>query len=137
MKKSKFSFSILLLFLLAFSSCTYRLVDFTIISSKNHSIDIDKTLGKRVKGKSNSFLGIGASIKDAMDQALQSAGPEYDLLIDGVVKINDYILVAGFTVEGLAVSSAKLRASMTDEEYQKWCKENNIFDPSDAKIITE
>ena len=137
MKKSNIIISVFVLIILAFSSCSHRLAGFTVISTKNHSINFDKTQGKKVMGKSNGFLGIGASIEEALDRALESAGPDYDILIDGVVKVNDYFLVAGFTVQGLAVSSSKLKASMGDEEYQKWCKENNIFDPSDAKIITE
>ena len=54
---------------LTFTSCSYRLIDFTVISSKNVSLKIDKTQGIRVSGTSNGFLGIGVSIKDAMDKA--------------------------------------------------------------------
>ena len=53
------------------SSCSQRLVDFTIISSKNINMNFDVSHGKQVEGTSNGFLGIGASIKDAMDEALQ------------------------------------------------------------------
>lgn len=113
------------------TSCSYRLVDFTVISSKNHSIEMDKSKGVRVEGTSMGFLSLGASIKDAMDEALQSAGPDYDILIDGVVRVNDYFFVSGYKVEGVAMSSSKLKASLGDEEFKKWKEKNNIFIPSD------
>lgn len=93
MKKTYKLLLVSLVGLVSLSSCSQRLVDFTVISSKNHSIPIDKSQGIRVKGKSMGFLGLGASIKDAMDKALQSAGPDYDLLIDGVVRIEDYFQI--------------------------------------------
>ncbi len=111
------------------NSCSYRLVDFTVISSKNHALKIDKSIGVRVKGSSIGFLGIGASIKDAMDKALQSAGPEYDLLIDGVIRVDDYFLVSGYKVSGIAMSSSKLKASIGENNYENWCNSHNIYKP--------
>jgi len=134
MKSVKFSLLLLLATTLTISSCSYRLVDFTIISSKNHNLKIDKAQGIRVSGSSNGFLGLGASIKDAMDKALQSAGPDYDLLIDGVVRVNDYFLISGYKVEGLAISSAKMKALLGSKGFEEWCKSNNIFDPSSATV---
>jgi hypothetical protein len=106
------------------------MVDFTVISSKNVSLNFDKSQGRLTKGVSLGFYGIGASIKDAMDKALKSAGPEFDMLIDGVVRTQSYILVFGYSVEGTAVSSSKLKASLGQKGYEDWCKENNIFIPS-------
>ncbi|MFC5272122.1 hypothetical protein [Adhaeribacter terreus] len=122
---------------LAFSSCSQRLVDFTVISSKNHSLMLDKSQGKRVKASSIGPFGIGASIKDAMDKALQSAGPDMDLLVDGVVRVNNYFFVGGYQVEGLAVSSTKLRGQLGKEGFEAWCKANNVFDPNKAEVIAE
>ena len=119
---------------LTFTSCSYRLIDFTVISSKNVSLKIDKTQGIRVSGTSNGFLGIGVSIKDAMDKALQYAGPEYDLLVDGVVKINDYFLVAGYKVEGTAISTSKIKASLGKEGFEDWCKEHKVFSPENVEV---
>lgn len=116
------------------SSCSYRLVDFTIISSKNHSIHFDKSRGIRVEGSSNALFGLGASIKDAMDKALESAGPEYDILIDGVVRVNDYVFVSGFKVEGTAISSRNLKVQLGPIGFESWCMANNIFDPEQVKI---
>jgi hypothetical protein len=129
MKKTSIFFLVSLLGLVTLSSCSQRLVDFTVISSKNHSLSIDKSQGIRVKGKSMGFLGIGASIKDAMDKALQSAGPDYDLLIDGVVRVEDYFLVSGFVVEGVAVSSSKVKAANGLKGFDEWYKRQNIFKP--------
>lgn len=136
MKAYKFSiFAILLTALISFSSCSYRLVDFTIISSKNHSLNLDLSQGKQVEGSSKGFLGLGATIKDAMDKALQSAGSEYDLLVNGVVRVQDYFFVSGYKVTGTAVSSAKLKAMLGEKGFEKWCKANNIFDPEQAVVM--
>ena len=87
------------------TSCSFRLVDFTVISSKDVSLNIDKTEGVKVKGEKSYFLGLGWNIKDALDLALETAGPEYDLLIDGVVRYGSYPFISTVTVEGTAVSS--------------------------------
>ncbi|MCC5937320.1 MAG: hypothetical protein JJU34_08565 [Lunatimonas sp.] len=121
---------------LSFFSCSQRIVDFTVISSKNHSIGFEKSTGKRVKGKSTGFLGIGANIKDAMDNALQSAGPEYDVLVDGVVKVENYFFVSGYTVEGTAVNSGGLKAALGEQEFSNWMAKSNVFDPN-AVVIEE
>ena len=122
---------------LMLSSCSTRLVDFTIISSKNHSLNLDKTKGERVVANDNGFLGIGTSIKDAMDKALQSVGPEYDLLVDGVVKYNSYFFVSGYKVEGTAVSSGQLRSELGEEGFKKWCRNHDIFNPATATVESE
>ncbi len=127
MKSKKFPFLLIALSVLfMLQSCSMRLVDFTVISSKNCNLRIDKSQGIRVIGNSNGFLGVGASIKDAMDKALQSAGPDYDLLLDGVVRFNDYVFVSGYKVEGTAVSTSKMKAQMGVEAFEEWCKANKI-----------
>ncbi len=128
--KNKFTLLVALTTLFLMSSCSIRVVDFTVISSKNVSLKIDKSQGIRVVGNSNGFLGMGVSIKNAMDNALQSAGPDYDLLVDGVVSYNDYVLVSGYKVEGTAISTSKLKAALGNDGYNNWCKEHNIFDPT-------
>jgi len=136
MKYNKFSLSmIILMTTLIFSSCSQRLVDFTVISSKNHSLKFDLSQGKQVQGTSMGFLGLGASIKDAMDKALQSAGTEYDILVNGVVRDNDYFLVSGYKVTGTAINSSKLKAMLGERGFEEWCKANNIFDPSETIVM--
>jgi len=134
MKKNVSRLTLLILTMIIMSSCSYRIIDFTVISSKNVSLMIDKTKGKKVTGSSNGFLGMGASIKDAMDKALESAGPEYDLLLDGVVKVNDYFIVAGYKVEGTAISSSQMKALLGNDGFKDWCKTHNIFEPETADI---
>lgn len=131
MKKIKLSLLLALTTVVFLGSCSTRLVDFTVISSKNHSLQIDKSIGIPVKGMSIGFLMIGVSIKDAMDKALQKAGPEYDLLIDGVVRLEDYFLLSGYSVEGMAVNSAKLKKQMGEKGFNEWIKGENIFVPKD------
>ncbi len=134
MKKITISFVAIIIAVITFSSCSHRLIDFTVISSKNVSLNFDKAQGKAVSGKSMGFLGFGASIKDAMDKALQSAGPDYDLLVDGVVRINDYFFVSGYKVEGIAISTGKIKASLGVKGFEDWCKANNVFDPTTATV---
>ena len=110
---------------IALSSCTYRLVDFTVISSKNVNLNIDRSLGKKVKGDQAYFLGLGWNIKDAMDNALESAGNEYDMLVDGVVRYGNYPFVLVVTVEGTAISTSQLKAQMGEEGFQNWLDSKN------------
>lgn len=131
MKKIKLSLLLALTTVVFLGSCSTRLVDFTVISSKNHTLQIDKSIGIPVKGTSIGFLMIGVSIKDAMDKALQKAGPEYDLLIDGVVRLEDYFLLGGYSVEGMAVNSAKLKKQMGEKGFNEWIKGENILVPKD------
>jgi len=132
--RGNFKYVMLAALLLVFSSCSIRIIDFTIISSKNHGLQFDMTKGIRVEGKSLGFLGLGVSIKGAVDNALENAGAGYDLLIDGVVSKEDYFFVAGFKVTGTAVSSRELRATLGEEGYLQWCEKNNIFDPNEAIV---
>lgn len=109
------------------SSCSQRLIDFTVISSKNVSFNMDKAKGKKVKKSDMGFLGIGANIKDAMDKALESAGPNYDILVDGVVTVKQYPFWAGYVVEGTALASKDMVATMGEEEFNKWYASANVF----------
>ena len=132
--RGNFKFVVLLSLFVAFSGCSVRMIDFTVISSKNHSLQFDKTKGIKAEGKSMGFLGFGVTIKGAMDDALEKAGANYDLLIDGVVYSNNYFFVAGFKVTGTAVSSRELRAYLGNEGFQKWLAENNVFNPEIAVV---
>jgi hypothetical protein len=81
-----------ILFLLWFSGCTTRLVDFTMISTKN--IDLSRSADfrraqQRVKGKDEAmiiiFIPTGVpNMKEAIDRALESV-PGAVALVDGVV----------------------------------------------------
>jgi hypothetical protein len=119
------------------SSCSYRLVDFTAISSKNLSLPIDKTKGVKTEGKVSYFLGIGYNLKDALDKALNEAGPGYDLLVDGVVRVIDYPFVLVVKVEGLAINTNDMKTSMTEEEYNTWLASQNTFDKNNPVVVEE
>ena len=134
MSRGNFLYVGLIVLLVSFSGCSHRFLDFTVISSKNHGLQFDMTQGKRVEGKSHGFLGIGASLKAAVDNALENAGTGYDLLIDGVIFREDFFFVIGFKVTGTAVRSRELRAALGDEGFQQWLSENNVFDPATAII---
>lgn len=61
------------------------------------------------------FLGIpfgSPNLKEATDRAIESAGPEYDALIDGVVSVKSkwYVLFSkvGYEVEGTAIISDRI-----------------------------
>ncbi len=119
------------------SSCSIRLVDFTVISSKNVNLDIDRAQGVKTEGKKSYFLGIGWNIKDAMDEALEEAGPEYDMLIDGVVRYTSYPFVSGVTVEGTAVSTRAMKDRMGEAGFQEWLKGQNVLSEETAIVIPE
>ena len=117
---------VLALAVILLSSCSARLVDFTVISSKNHSIKFNLDEGKVTKGKSMGVLGFGVNIKDAMDQALENAGPQYDVLVNGVVRSKSYYFYGGFEVEGTAVNSRKLIAKLGQEGYENWLQGKKV-----------
>ena len=133
----KITFLVLMAMTLSLGSCSMRLVDFTVISSKNVNLDIDRSQGKAVEASKAYFLGIGWNIKDAMDKALEEAGPEYDILIDGVVSYTSYPFVASIKVKGTALSSSKMRMSMGEEAFNAWLASANIMDPETAEVIEE
>lgn len=106
------------------SSCTQRLVDYTVISSKNVGIQFDKAAGVQVEESVHYPYRIGLNLKEALDQALEKAGPEYDILVDGVVEMGSYnILVywwSTVTVKGIAISSAELKLALGEEGFKDW-----------------
>lgn len=110
---------VLAIILLFVSGCSYRMADLTIASTKLHTIQNFKLPQKRVKGKSLGLFGEGASLGDAIDDALQQAGADYDLLIDVVVRRKTYLLVEGFLVEGTAINSRTSRPIQIGVSTQK------------------
>jgi len=104
-------FATLFLFL---SGCSVRVVDFTVISTKNVNLSTFEK-GKRVTGEDCVVVilipfGI-PNMKEAIDQAIEKAGPEYDALVDGVVyQLNHSFLVGQqcFRVEGTPINTKNL-----------------------------
>jgi hypothetical protein len=93
------------------SSCKTRLVDFTVISSKNVNLRLSEDgKGPRVEGRDMKFCG-RPELKEAIDRALEGAGPGYDALIDGVVYQRNEFLKNGFSVEGTPIKTSKLKGN--------------------------
>lgn len=130
MKKEHFQLLFLAFMCLSLTSCSNRLVDFTVISSKNASIDADKKKGIATEGSKTYILNLGFNLKDALDNALENAGPEYDLLIDGVVTATNLVFATKVTVKGTAINSRDMAMQLGKEEFENWCKTQNIFDPT-------
>jgi hypothetical protein len=87
----KNKFLILSVFLVLLSSCSVRLTDFTVISTKNTNVKTEKK-GNRVEGKDCSNLAFGIipvtgtyipNLKEAIDDAIEKG--DGDILLDGVV----------------------------------------------------
>lgn len=97
--------------ILALTSCNQRLIDFTVISSKNVSLRLpDDAKGPRSTGKEMKMC-TQPQLKAAVDKAIENAGPGYDALIDGVVYSRNEIFRMGWVVEGTPVKTGKLKAS--------------------------
>lgn len=128
--KNLFKLSLVAFVVMSLASCSARLVDFTVISTKNADLNIKKSEGVATEGKSMKFLNLGVNIKDAIDDALENAGPEYDLLVDGVIRSKQFPFYGGYVVEGTAVSSEKLKTKLGEKGYNEWCKNHNIVTPS-------
>ena len=75
-----------------------RIVDFTVISSKNVTLDVKKDAPR--------VSGWGWTVKDALDKAIEKSGPGYDALIDGVVS---HGALAGFRVTGTPIKTAETK----------------------------
>jgi hypothetical protein len=137
MKLFKTNFLVFVLAAFMVSSCTYRLVDFTMISTKTPGMGIDRSIAVPTEGKKGYFMGFGWNLKDGIDLALENAGTEYDLLIDGVVEYANYPFWTVVKVRGSAINSAKLQASMGEGEFQKWLKGQDVLDPKDIEKAPE
>ena len=93
------------------TSCNTRLIDFTVISSKNVTLRLpDDAKGPRTVGKDMKSCG-APQLKAAVDKAIETAGPGYDALIDGVVFVRQGFLSNGYVVEGTPVKTSKLKSS--------------------------
>lgn len=109
MKKLIFTLSVV--GLMSLTSCNVRLIDFTVISSKNVTLRLpDDAKAARTEGKDMKFCG-RPELKEAVDKAIQAAGPGYDALIDGVVYQRNEIVRIGWVVQGTPIKTSKLKSS--------------------------
>jgi hypothetical protein len=110
MKKTNLFLSLIVGMFLA-TSCNQRLLDFTVISSKNVTLRLpDDAKGPRTTGKDLKTC-TAPQLKAAVDKAIETAGPGYDALIDGVVFQRNELFRAGWVVEGTPIKTTKLKAS--------------------------
>ena len=92
---------IMLLLIPLVSGCSRRMIDFTVISSKNMQLQIpSEARGPRVEGKDMAMILLlipfgSPNLKEAVDRAIESAGPGYDALVDGVLYRQSYYFVVG------------------------------------------
>lgn len=133
---SKFKIICLTIFVcILCTSCSVRLVDFTTISSKNVNLEVNNSEGVKTEGSKTYVFGFGFNIKDALDLALENAGTEYDILMDGVVRYSNYFFVTTVEVEGMAYNSREMRTAMSNEEYKDWLSNSKNFYVKEEDII--
>jgi len=129
MKQAIFQTNIIcvLLLTLLVSGCSRRMIDFTIISSKNTQLQIPpEAMGQRVEGEDKvlllfivfGYLPLGSpDIKTAVDRAIENAGPGYDALIDGVLyRTTDFYLFTmrtGYKVVGTPIKTSLVNRSLS------------------------
>ncbi len=109
----KIALPILVVCTMALSSCTTRLIDFTVISSKNVTLRLpNDAKGPRTEGKDFKWSCAGMpNIKAATDNAIEKAGPGYDALIDGVLSYKNLYFKGGYIITGTPIKTSKLKAS--------------------------
>jgi hypothetical protein len=100
-------------------------------------MSIDKSKGKEVNIKDLKAFGINATIKGALDKAIESAGPGYDLLVDGVISYSSYWFVSGYRVKGLAVNTMKMKSELGEEGFNNWLRAHEVVTPENSNVITE
>jgi hypothetical protein len=123
---------VLLCGLVFLAGCTIRIVDFTVISSKNVKVPT-KARGQRATGKDCIFVfffpfGI-PNMKEAIDRAIEGAGGDYDALVDGVVYQENNFFVIGqmcYRVEGTPINT-KASTSMKEFEGKELLRHSSQF----------
>jgi len=96
---AKLIITAILAFLLILTGCKTRIIDFTVISTKNVYIPWEKRADRKTEGEACkfAFMGIGQpSLKDAVDKAIEAAGLEYNALMDGVVYLKTTYACVGY-----------------------------------------
>jgi hypothetical protein len=106
----------------ALTGCSRRVLDFTVISSKNVSMKVDQQgIGPRTEGVDHVWwlltIPLGTpQLKQAVDRAIENAGPQYDALIDGVIYSEAYYYLitgkSGFKVVGTPINTKQLVADL-------------------------
>jgi len=97
------------------AGCSHRMVDFTAISTKNHDIQVaqegQRTMGESCRHQVLWFPWGEARLKEAIDGGLEKAGPDYDVLVDGVV-YNTYTNFLFYARQCYEVEGTPVQTSM-------------------------
>lgn len=133
MKKSLFM-ALLMVLMLSMDSCTSRLTDFTVISTKNVPIGTNaeriRKANMRVKGvdKKHIVLIIPAgvkSMKEAIDKAIEQY-PGAIGLADGVIKSNDWYIPPFYGQFNYIVEGTPLYIEDFEDKYnERFITEDN------------
>ena len=107
MKASKIIFATIFSFVLviSISSCSRKLLSPTLLSYKEN---IFNESGIKVTGISSGLKSQKAAIKEATENALKSAGPDYDILSNVEIKVNLGLLSNKYVVTGIAHKSGNI-----------------------------
>lgn len=106
------------------SGCALRVTDFTVISTKNTMVSEGFERGSRVTGTNCVVVCLfplgQPNLKEAIDDAIEKAGPGYDALVDGVVYYKNKSFFFGqvcYEVTGTPINSrAKKTTELAPEE---------------------
>jgi len=130
MKNVKMKFAIIMLVILTFTSCSQTILNFSVLSPYVSNVEIAKSKGILTEGKSMSVFIQGLSIDEAMYDALKNAGGSYDMLIDGVVRFEQYPFIMMYVVKATAINSKDLKATLGEKGFETWCSNHRIFIPN-------
>ena len=124
---------------LSVTGCTIRMIDFTVISSKNMQLRIDpQTKGPRTEGVDTAwsilFFIKRPELKEAVDRAIESAGSEYDALVDGVVYHQVVWFLLGsktaYKVQGTPINTSLLQATLQKDEGNRLASQPVLYHSS-------
>ena len=116
-----------------------RMIDFTVISSKDTQLKIDDSVkGSRSEGIDIAwqflFFRKMPHLKEAVDLAIEKAGPGYDALIDGVVYYETgWYFVATkhtFKVVGTPIKSSLLQANLQKDDSNSLVSQSVLYHSS-------
>lgn len=106
-KKNKFIVSLGFIAVLMLSGCSVNIMKYSILS--NYDLNIPKDNGVKVTGYSDAwFKSQSKAVKEATENALKQAGPEYDLLLNGNIESEYKFLFLRYRVSGTAYKSVDL-----------------------------
>jgi len=105
----------MIILMLVLAGCTQRMIDFSIISSKNVMIPTTAR-GSMTVGEDWFYnvlgipiRGLQPSLEETVDRAIEAAGPEYGALMDGVPYSKWWYGVvcagSGYRVKGIPINT--------------------------------